>query len=165
MTKISPDKAATVGDLLCRYMRARHRFADRVEQPLPSKLLAALISQGKAEFDEIYVEPEAKPPVVLDGKAGDFFAAIIEKNYSVMPSWDPHFYRHGVCMCSATALCRENRSFAPRFDLKALDDLVPLVSASRFEYRLSSGVGKPNGYRSSSGSTRRSDRHLIAVKH
>ena len=90
MTKISPDKAATVGDLLCRYMRARHRFADRVEQPLPSKLLAALIGQGKAEFDEIYVEPEAKPPVVLDGKAGDFFAAIIEKNYSVMPSWNPH---------------------------------------------------------------------------
>ena len=90
MTKISPDKAATVGDLLCRYMRARHRFADRVEQPLPSKLFAALIGQGKAEFDEIYVEPEAKPPVVLDGKAGDFFAAIIEKNYSVMPSWDPH---------------------------------------------------------------------------
>ena len=46
--------------------------------------------QGKAEFDEIHIEPEANPPVVLDGKASDFFAAIIEKNYSALPNWDPH---------------------------------------------------------------------------
>lgn len=90
MTKLSPDKAATVGDLLYRYMRARHRFRDQVEHPLPSRALAALIGQGKADFDDIYIEPETNPPVVLDGKASDFFAAIIEKNYSAMPSWDPH---------------------------------------------------------------------------
>ena len=90
MTKFHPDKAGTVGDLLYRYMRARHRFRDQVEHPLPSNVLAALIGQGKAEFDEIRIEPQASPPVVLDGKASDFFAAIIEKNYSAMPSWNPH---------------------------------------------------------------------------
>jgi len=90
MTKFHPDKAGTVGDLLYRYMRARHRFSDQVEHPLPSNVVAALIGQGKAECDEIDIEPEANPPVVLDGKASDFFAAIIEKNYSAMPIWDPH---------------------------------------------------------------------------
>ena len=90
MTKFNPDKAGTVGDLLYRYMRARHRFRDQVEYPLPSYVLAALIGQGKAEFDKIYIEPEANPPVVLYAKASDFFAAIIEKNYGAMPSWDPH---------------------------------------------------------------------------
>lgn len=90
MTTSNSEKAATVGDLLHRYMRARHRFRDQVEHPLPSNVLAALIGQGKADFDEIYVEPETNPPVVLDGKASDFFAAIIEKNFSAMPSWDPH---------------------------------------------------------------------------
>src|SRR5437764_301055 len=64
MTKFHPDKAGTVGDLLYRYMRARHRFSDQVEHPLPSNVLAALIGQGKAEFDEINLEPEAKPASV-----------------------------------------------------------------------------------------------------
>src|SRR5437899_8513272 len=90
MDRLNHDKAAKLGDVLFRYMRARHRFRDQVEHPLPSNVLAALIGQGKAEFDEIYIEPEANPPVVLVGKASDFFAAIIEKNYTAMPSWDPH---------------------------------------------------------------------------
>ena len=90
MTKVSPDTAATIGDLLCRYMRARHRFTHRVEHPLSSKVLATLIGRGMAEFDEIYIKPDANPPVVLDGRASDFFSAIIEKNYSAMPSWNPH---------------------------------------------------------------------------
>jgi hypothetical protein len=90
MDRLNHDKAAKLGDVLFRYMRARHRFRDQAEHPLPSNVLAALIGQGKAEFDEIYIEPEANPPVVLDGKASDFFAAIIEKNYSAMPSWNPH---------------------------------------------------------------------------
>ena len=89
MTKFHPDKAGTVGDLLYRYMRARHRFRDHVEHPLPSNVLAALIGQGKAEFDEIYIEPEANPPIVFDGKADDVFEAIIKKKYRAIPFFDP----------------------------------------------------------------------------
>ena len=68
-------------DFLFRYMRARHRFKEKVEGPLPPSELATLISLGKQEFDEIYVEPGANPPIVLDGKAGDVFDAIIHKKY------------------------------------------------------------------------------------
>ena len=49
----------------------------------------SLLGGGKREFDEIYVEPEAKPPIVLDGKADDVFAAIIEKKYRALSFWDP----------------------------------------------------------------------------
>lgn len=80
------EKAA---DVLFRYMRARHRFKERVERPLPAHDLAGLIGGGKREFDEIYIEPDAKPPIVLDGKADDVFAAIIEKKYRAIPFWDP----------------------------------------------------------------------------
>lgn len=37
---------------------------------------------GKTEFDEIYIEPEASPPIVLDGKADDVFDGIIKKRVS-----------------------------------------------------------------------------------
>ena len=99
MAKVNAQKAAKIGDFLCRYMRARHRFEERVEYPLQPHELAALIGHGKAEFDEIYIEPEANPPIVLDGKADDFFTAIIEKNYSAIPDWDPQVlaaWRHHV---------------------------------------------------------------------
>ena len=89
MIKVKADRAASVGDLLCRYMRARSRFKERVEYPLPPHKLASLIGQGKAEFDEIYIEPEANPAIVFDGKADDFFTAIIKKSYSAMPDCDP----------------------------------------------------------------------------
>jgi hypothetical protein len=89
MTKVKADRAASVGDFLCRYMRARYHFTEGAEYPLPPHKLASLIGQGKAEFDEIYIEPEANPPIALDRKADDFFTAIIEKNYSAMPGWDP----------------------------------------------------------------------------
>jgi hypothetical protein len=69
-------------------MRARHRFKEKVEGPLPRSQLATLIGLGKQEFDEIYVEPEANPPIVLDGKAGDVFDAIINKKYRAIPFWD-----------------------------------------------------------------------------
>jgi hypothetical protein len=97
--KIDANKAAKLGDILSRYMRARHRFKEQAESPLPSKELALLLGRGKNEFDEIYVEPDANPPIVLDGKAEDFFAAIFKKNYSVMPEWDPQLlaaWRHHV---------------------------------------------------------------------
>jgi hypothetical protein len=45
-------------------MRARHRFKEKVEGPLPRSQLATLIGRGKQEFDEIYVEPEADLPIV-----------------------------------------------------------------------------------------------------
>src|SRR4051794_17858279 len=88
MRKIEKDRAEKVGDVLFRYMRARHRFKERVEQPLPANELAALIGQGKQEFDEIYVEADANPPIVLDGKADDVFKAIIKKQYHAIPCWD-----------------------------------------------------------------------------
>ena len=99
MAKVNAQKAAKVGDFLRRYMRARHRFEERVEYPLQPQELAVLIGQGKVEFDEIYLEPEANPPIVLDGKADDFFTAIIEKNYSAIPDWNPQVlaaWRHHV---------------------------------------------------------------------
>ena len=89
MGKDDKNKAEKVGDFLFRYMQARHRFRDRLERPLPSRELAVLIERGKQEFDEIYIEPEANPPIVLDGKADDVFEAIIKKRYRAIPFWDP----------------------------------------------------------------------------
>ena len=89
MGKVDKNKAEKVGDFLFRYMRARHRFNDRLERPLPSHELAMLIQRGKQEFDEIYVEPDANPPIVLDGKADDVFDALIKRRYRAIPFWDP----------------------------------------------------------------------------
>ena len=86
-------------DFLFRYMRARRRFKEKVEGPLPRSQLATLVGFGKQEFDEIYVEPEANPPIVLDGKAGDVFDAIINKQYRAIPFFDPQLvavWRHHV---------------------------------------------------------------------
>src|SRR5436305_6660660 len=89
MDKVDAEKAAKIGDFLFRYMQARHRFKDRLERPLPSHELAALICLGKQEFDEIYIEPDANPPIVLDGKADDVFEALIKKRYRAIPFFDP----------------------------------------------------------------------------
>ena len=51
MYKLNQDKLAKLGDVLFRYMRTRHRFKEKVEHPLPAHELAALIKQGKSEFD------------------------------------------------------------------------------------------------------------------
>jgi hypothetical protein len=100
MGKLNPDKAAKLGDLLFRYMRARHCFKDRrVEHPLPAHELAALINRGKTEFDEIYIEPDANPSIVFDGKADDVFEAVINKRYRAIPFFDPQLvaaWRHYV---------------------------------------------------------------------
>jgi hypothetical protein len=88
MGKVGKERADKVGDFLFRYMQARHRFKDRLEAPLPAHELATLIERGKQEFDEIYIEPDATPPVVLDGKADDVFEAIIKKRYRAIPFWD-----------------------------------------------------------------------------
>jgi len=89
MDRLHQEKAAKVGDVLFRYMRARHRFKEKVEHPLAAHELAALINGGKTEFDEIYIEPEANPPIVFDGKADDVFEAIIKKKYRAIPFFDP----------------------------------------------------------------------------
>ena len=89
MDRVHQDKAAKVGDVLFRYMRARHRFKEKAEHPLAAHELAALINGGKTEFDEIYIEPEANPPIVFDGKADDVFEAIIKKKYRAIPFFDP----------------------------------------------------------------------------
>ena len=99
MSDLAKDRAAKVGDVLFRYMRARHRFKEDVDQPLPAHELAAFIRSGKADFDEIYVEPDANPPIVFDGKADDVFDAIINKKYRAIPFFDPELvaaWRHYV---------------------------------------------------------------------
>jgi len=47
MDRLNQDKAAKVGDVLFRYMRARHRFKEKIEHPLAAHELAALIGSGK----------------------------------------------------------------------------------------------------------------------
>jgi hypothetical protein len=89
MGEVDKNTAEKVGDFLFRYMHARHRFNDRLERPLPSHELAMLIQRGKQEFDEVYIEPDANPPIVLDGKAGDVFDALIKRRYRAIPFWDP----------------------------------------------------------------------------
>src|SRR5437762_13559628 len=79
MVKVDAEKAAKIGHLLFRYMRARHRFNEKTDRPLPAHELAALIGLGKTEFDDIYIEPDANPPIVFDGRADDVFEAIIKK--------------------------------------------------------------------------------------
>ena len=99
MAEVDAEKAAKTADFLFRYMRARHRFKDRLERPLPAHELAALIRVGKQEFDEIYIELDANPPIVLDGKADDVFDAIIKKRYRAIPFWDQDLiaaWRHYV---------------------------------------------------------------------
>lgn len=99
MDRLNRDRAAKVGDVLFRYMRTRHRFNDKVEHPLPAHELAALIDGGKTEFDEIYIEPDARPPIVFDGKADDVFDAIIMKRYRAISFFDPELvaaWRHYV---------------------------------------------------------------------
>jgi len=89
MPKIESEKAAKAGDMLFRYMRARHRFKKNVDLPLPAHQLAELIGGGKEEFDEVYIEPAASPPIVFDGKADDVFEAIIKKKYRANAFCDP----------------------------------------------------------------------------
>ena len=99
MDRLKQDKAAKIGDILFRYMRARHRFKEKVDHPLAAHELAALIGGGKTEFDEVYIELEANPPIVFDGKADDVFDAIIKKRYHAIPFFDPELvaaWRHYV---------------------------------------------------------------------
>jgi len=99
MRKLNTEKAAKLGDLLFRYMRARHRFKEKAEAPLPAYELAAFIQGGKTEFDEVYIEPDSTPPIVFDGKAEDVFDAIIKKKYRAIPFFDPQLvaaWRHYV---------------------------------------------------------------------
>lgn len=100
MGKLSGETAAKLGDVLYRYMRARHRFKpELVEEPLPAHELAQLIARGKYDFDEIYIEPQVSPPIAFDGKAGDVFDALIKKKYRAIAFWDPQLvaaWRHYV---------------------------------------------------------------------
>jgi hypothetical protein len=99
MPKIESEKAAKAGHVLFRYMRARHRFKNNVEPPLPAHELAELIGGGKEEFDEVYIEPAATPPIVFDGKADDVFEAVIKKKYRAIAFWDAQLiaaWRHYV---------------------------------------------------------------------
>jgi hypothetical protein len=99
MSNLNADQAAKIGDLLFRYMRARYRFDAKRERPLPAHELAVLIRQGKTEFDEIYIEHDAKPPIVFDGKANDVFDAIVKKQYRALRFWEPQLlaaWRHYV---------------------------------------------------------------------
>ena len=94
------EKAAKIGYVLFRYMRARHRFKhELVERPLPAHELAELICAGRYDFDEVYIDPAANPAIALDGKADDVFEALIKKKYHAIPFWDPMLvaaWRHYV---------------------------------------------------------------------
>jgi hypothetical protein len=46
--------------------------------------LAYLLQHGVRWFDEIYVESEANPPIMHDGKRGAFFRAIIMRDDEAM---------------------------------------------------------------------------------
>lgn len=99
MPKIDSEKAAKAAHVLFRYMRARRRFAENVDDPLPAHELAALLAKGKMEFDEVYVDLDARPPIILDGKAEDVFDAIINKRRRALPFWEPELlsaWRHYV---------------------------------------------------------------------
>jgi hypothetical protein len=64
---------------------------------LKSRPQAVIRTDETAEFDEIYIEPDATPPVVLDGKADDVFDAIIKKRYRAIPFWDPGLVAAWLC--------------------------------------------------------------------
>jgi hypothetical protein len=100
MLKLDAEKAAKIGYVLFRYMRARHRFKhELVERPLPAHELAELICAGRYDFDEVYIDPAANPAIALDGKADDVFEALIKKKYHAIPFWDPMLvaaWRHYV---------------------------------------------------------------------
>ena len=100
MLKLDAEKAAKIGYVLFRYMRARHRFKhELVERPLPAHELAELICAGRYDFDEVYIDPAANPAIALDGKADEVFEALIKKKYHAIPFWDPMLvaaWRHYV---------------------------------------------------------------------
>jgi hypothetical protein len=52
MGKVNADRAEKVGDFLFRYMRARHRFKEKVEGPLPRSQLATLIADAIDSGDQ-----------------------------------------------------------------------------------------------------------------
>jgi len=98
MGKVDKERAKKVGYFLFHYVQ-RHRFKNRFEAPLPAHELAMLIQRGKREFDEIYLDPDANLPIVLDGKADDVFDAIIKKRYRAIAFWGPGIvaaWRHYV---------------------------------------------------------------------
>ena len=96
MSNLNADQAAKIADLLFRYMRARYRFDAKRERPLPAHELAVLIRQGKTEFDEIYIEHDAKPPIVFDGKANDVFDAIVKSSTVHCDFGNRNFWRRGA---------------------------------------------------------------------
>jgi hypothetical protein len=100
MLKLDAEKAAKIGYVLFRYMRARHRFKhELVERPLPAHELAELICAARYDFDEVYIDPAANPAIALDGKADEVFEALIKKKYHAIPFWDPMLvaaWRHYV---------------------------------------------------------------------
>ena len=77
MGKIDKSKAAKTGDLLYRYLWARHRC---VGAPSPSApgWLAHLIEWGKKKFDNVYVEPDESPPIVWDNQHPAFFSTMLK---------------------------------------------------------------------------------------
>ena len=107
MRKLDAEKAAKVGDLLFRYMRARHRFKSAlVEPPLPAHELAQLIAGGKCEFDAVYMELDANPPIAFDGKADDVFEALIKKKNRAIPFGTRSSWPRGVITSLVTGRCR-----------------------------------------------------------
>jgi hypothetical protein len=97
--KVDKSKAAKTGDLLYRYLWARHRC---VGAPAPSdpSWLAYLIEWGKKKFDNVYVAPDESPPIVWDNQHPAFFSAMVRMDYGDTPR--PGVWPRGGPTCSTT---------------------------------------------------------------
>jgi hypothetical protein len=89
------DKVATTAEFLFRYMLVRHLLRGALP---PLSLLADEIRWGVRAFDYIDIDPEANPPVTIDGDVDDFFRAIIKRDDGAMPDMEhADLARNRVC--------------------------------------------------------------------
>jgi len=64
----------------------------------------------RANVRRIYVEPQARPPIVCDGKHPDFFAALIGRDNREMPGLAELAYWRNYITSTAPFRDAENRN-------------------------------------------------------
>jgi len=82
--KLDRSKAAKAGDILYRYMWARHRCTG-APAPADAAWLAFQIVWGKRKFDNIHVEPDENPPILWDNQRPAFFSSMIRIDGGPVP--------------------------------------------------------------------------------
>jgi hypothetical protein len=86
MAKVNPDRAATAGAFLWRYMTARHRCVGALPPQKAAAGLARDIEDGIEVFDSnLGVDASTWPPVTSDAKHPDLFRAIVLLDDNAMP--------------------------------------------------------------------------------